>query len=513
MKKTFLIKSVLGGHSSAAYFGQKGQFLASVGIDPGLPVSASAVDKPSGAIMPTRYEAFSGNEVNSAPMWIVTNPKNELVYAYLANGRLISYSNTLGSETNIGTPTSGVGNGMAYYDNYIYLATPTDISRYGPLNGSPSLANTYWTSTLSKTALTNTTYPANRNVTFPNHVLHVHYGKLYILDYKDGIGRVHFIQTTKTTVEGDTDNGSTYNTTFALPSGYLPFDMDSYGSDIGIIAVPIGASSPVIKQGKAMLFLWDTFSPKPYRGIELPDAIATAILTHNGIPHIWSGSIEKGVRLSRYTGGNRIETLLEFSEGTPPPAGAVDALGNRVIWGGWGTKPLTSTGVYARGYVDGRLPSGSLNQIANGFTSGTSPVVSALKFVQEGSVQPIIGWRSATNFGISKSSTSASFGGFSIFQSEIVNVGQPFAVTKVRLPLAEAVAANMSIAPSIYVDDLSSSTELTAIATTDFSGKRNAPINCHVLGEHNFMLQLSFTNTAVLPVLLPIEITIETFKD
>lgn len=516
--KKILINSVLGGQSPSAYFGREDQFLASIGIDPALPVNSGVVDRPGGAIIPTRYETFTGDAASvftGAPMWIETNPKNELVYSYLSSGKLMSYSNTLASETSIGTPTSGAGNGMKYYDNYIYLATPTNVSRYGPLNGSPSITNTYWTGTLGKTALTNTTYPSVRSLTFPNHAMHVHVGKLYFLDFKDGIGRVHFIQTQTTTVEGDTDNGSTYDA-LRLPSGYYPFDIESYGSDLIILCSQLIAGTPIVKQGKAMAFFWDTFSTKPYKGVEIPDALGTALLTHNGVPYIWSGAVEKGVRLSRYVGGNQIETVAELSEGTPPPAGAVDAIGNRISWGGSGTKPYAGAGVYSLGYPSSQLPSKALNMIA-WIAAGSSPIVSSIKYALEGSVQPLVGWRSGSafdNFGINKVSTSTSFAGLSQWVSRIIQVGQPFAVVKVRFLFGFSVEANRVVVPSINVDDYSYNTDLDTINNTTFpNSERNGVINCNVVGKHNFVLNLSFTNTEILPILLPIEITIQIFED
>jgi len=515
MQKKFLIKSILGGQSTGAYFGNGGQFLMSVGIDPELTVATGNLSKPSGAIVPTRFETFSGaydTVFTSAPMWLETTVKNSNVYAYLANGKFFSYSSSLGSETDIGTPTSGAGNGMKYYDNYIYLATPTNISRYGPLDGSASIANTYWTSTLGKSALINTTYPGFSSIVYPNHAMHVHYGKLYILDFKDGVGRVHFIQTTTTTVQGDTDNGSTENA-LRLPSGYYPFDIESYGSDLAIICSPTNTSSPVTKQGKAIMFLWDTYSSKPYRGIELPDSLGTALYTHYGIPYIWTGAIDRGFTVSRYLGGNQVKPFLSFPVGSPPPAGAIDALGGRVSWGG--KSPLnTAASVFSAGYVTAGMSSDALNNTA--VISYSDTVISALKYVTENSKYPIIGWRNsqATNtFGLSKNSTTASFGGSNIFYSESINVGQPFQVKKIRVPLGESVVANMNVTPTVYVDDFSSNTELDVISTTNFSGERNAVINCNVLGKHNFNLGFSFTNTVVLPLLMPIEITIETLAD
>lgn len=524
IKKKYLIKSVLGGIGPSTYFGQEGQFSASVGIDPEVAVS-TGLTKPSGAIIPTRYETFTGDYATvftGAPMWTITNPKNELVYSYLNNGKFFSYSNTLGSETLIGTPTSGAGNGAAYYNNYIYLATPTQIFRYGPLNNSPTLSNALiangelldgWDSG-SDTLLTNTPYPAVSSVTFPNHAMHEHVGKLYICDFVNGVGKIHFIQTNKLTNEGDSNNGSTYNNTFILPFGFYPFDIESYGTDLAIICSQITASAPVTKQGKAVIFLWDTFSTKPYRKIDLPDALGTALFTHNGVPHVWSGAVGNGVTLSRYIGGNQVEPLLNFPNGTPPFAGAVDAAGNRLIWGGATAYVNASAGVYARGYVNPQLPAGALNQIA--VIPNTGTIITSVKYVTEGNSRPIIGWRNnqgVNTFGMSKVSTSASFAGDNIWYSEIISVGQPFQVTKIRFPLGASVTSNMTVVPTVYIDDNSSSTALDNIDTTLYSGKRNAIFHTNVSGQHNFFIGLSFSNTTVLPVLLPIEITVELLKD
>lgn len=515
MKKRYIIQSILGGQSAGAYFGKTGQFFASIGIDPELTVTSSNLGKPTGAIVPTRYETFSGaydTVFTSAPMWIETTVKNDYVYSYLANGKLFRYSSSLGSETEIGTPTSGAGNGMKYYDNYIYLATPTNISRYGPLDGSPSITNTYWSSTLSKSVLINTTYPGFSSITYPNHAMHVHYGKLYFLDFKDGVGRVHFIQTTTTTVQGDTDNGSTENA-LRLPPGYYPFDIESYGSDLIIVCSPTNTASPSIKQGKAMLFFWDCSSSKPYRGIELPDSLGTALYTHYGVPYVWTGAIDRGVTLSRYLGGNQVEPYKSFPVGSPPPAGAIDALGGRISWGG--KSPINSAAcVFSLGYVNTGLPSDALNNTA--VIPYTSTVISSFKYVTENSKYPIIGWRNGqavNTYGLSKNSSTESFATNNAFYFETINVGQPFEVEKIRLPLGDSVTTNMTVVPTVYVDDFSSSTELDTINSTNFNGERNAVLNCNVQGKHNFNLGLFFSNTTVLPVLMPIEITINTLAD
>lgn len=512
---TYKFKSVLGGQSPSTYFGSEGQFLSSIAIDPGESVNSTLI-KPSGMIVPIVHEKFSSTGVDSSPNWIVSVPGNATTYVYLANGKLVSYSGSLGSETSIGTVSSGNGWGAAYYNDYIYLRAGGDISRYGALSGSPTLTNTVWTgATLGSNQSLSSSGGINfRGYNYPLGKFHEHFGKLYFIDFNGSVGKIHFIQTAPT---GGTDLGSTEDA-LTLPVGFLPTSLDSYGADLGIVCITGSTytSGTTIRMDKAVLFLWDTFSSKPYRKVDLPDPLATAIYTHNGVPYIWTGSGNSGMRLSRYIGGNQIETVLHDEGGFPPPAGAVDAVGNRLAWGGVMTFPSAGVGVFAKGYVNPSLPSNALNNIAKISATGTLPVVTCLKFLEQSTVKakPIMGWRTDTPsaFGLDKPSTSATFG--STFYTEMVNVGQPFQVTKLRLPLATGVATNMSVVPTIYVDEASSSTALDTINPTNFpNSERNAVINCNVLGNHNFYIGLAFAGTVSLPILLPIEVTVKLLDD
>jgi hypothetical protein len=388
------IESILGGWSQTQYQGKKETYQSSIAIDPDFPVGTDT--RTSGMICPIVYEKFSGANVTGHPMWIITNIKNELIYAYMSDGKFVSYSSTLGSEASIGTPTAGAGNGAAYYNNYIYLACPADISRYGPLSSSPTLSNTVWTgSTLGTlTAPTNTTYPSLRGVPIPNHPMHVHVDNcLYFGDVSNGQGIINKIKTKKVTAEGDTNDGSAYNA-LDLPFGYWPTDIESYGTDLAILAIK--TSSATVNQGKATLFFWDCVSDSFYRAMNIPDPLATSLLNVNGILYIFSGNAVNGVRISYYMGGDSIKDSVYLEEGTPPFAGSVDCLGNRIVFGGWTTNPAASACVFAYGSKKGDLPE-TLHNIAK--TSGTyntnNQNVTSLKYVQQSSnIKPqlIIGW-------------------------------------------------------------------------------------------------------------------------
>lgn len=515
----FTINSILGGQSPLMYQAAENQFLTSIGIDPDIAVDfGSSKVKTGGMITPTQYSTFSGANISGAPMWIITNPKDTNVYVYASDGKFVSYTNTFGSETLIGTPTSGAGNGGAYYNNYIYLFTPTNVSRYGPLSGTPSISNTFWTATLSKTATTNTTYPSYGSVSYPNHPAHVHVdNKLYFGDMVNGQGVIHYIKTKKTTDEGDTDDGSTYQA-LSLPFGYMPTDIESYGNDLVISAIQ--TNDTAIKQGTAALFFWDTTSPSFYRQVPISEPIIGALLNANGNLYVFSGNRNNGVSVGVYAGGYTIQPLDFFEEGNAPFAGAVDYYDSRVIWGGSTTYPVNSASIFARGYKHPRLPSGAINNIMKTGAASSSPTVSAVRVIQQASgIVPrvIAGWRSGSTYGLDKLDAAATLS--SIFRSQIFNISQPFKIRKMTISLSDAVVSNVSITPKFYVDNESTTYTLAAINNTNYSGNagnityREMEMTSNgggpIGGEQNFYLELAWGGTVHRSIILPIDIWAE----
>lgn len=508
MKQTLTISSVIGGISPSYYAQTEGQYLGGFAIDPNSAVS----DKIGGHISPTAYVAFSGTtKVNSAPMWILTNPKNNLIYSYLANGKLISYSNVLGSETLVGTATSGAGNGGAYYNNYIYLFTPTDASRYGPLNNSPSLTNTVWTgATLgSQTALANTSYLSG----YPNHAAHEHFGSLYFCDFKNGQGLIHRITTKKTTDEGDTNDNSAYNV-LDLPFGFMPTDIESFGEDLIISAVQ--TTDNITKQGPSMLFLWNTIDPAPYRKIPMQDALVTAMLNNNGVIHIFGGTAGVGAKHYSYKGGYSVTLEDSLPLGSAPAAGAVDAIGNRVIWPGITRAGYVTSApaVMAKGYTDPQLPSTALNCIIQSGSSGATSIT-ALKYIwQDSGLTPriILG----SNGSIPALEQTGSGGvNHSVF-AYLFNIGKPFTIRRIRIPLTTAVSSTTSIAARVYCDQPTNPTvyDFSTINQANFDTKWAVALSKDaVRGENHFIVQFTFNGTDGNALALPILIDIDTFDD
>lgn len=372
-RKTIRIESIFDGFMPSALFGQSDQYQVGVGIDPDMPLTDTATDvKAGGVIRPVNYASFSGANVTSYPIAILTTPKDTKIYTVLANGRLISYTSAFGSETLIGTVTGGVAGGAFYYNNYIYIPTTTNVSRYGPLDNNPALADSVWTgATLgSQTALTNTTYPTTLLSTgYLNHhgVSHVD-GAAYFLDYKAGVGMVHKIKTSKTTDEGDTNNGSAYDV-LDLPFNYIPVTIESVGNDM--VVSGSYTTNTTLLQGKAALFFFNPADTTPsfYRIVHLPDAICSALKYVNGTLYGLSGDLNGGYRLFRYVGGDTIETLKIIEEGNPPMQNAISAIANRIVWAADITYPFTASGLYAYGSKSDLFPRGLHHIALSSFTS------------------------------------------------------------------------------------------------------------------------------------------------
>lgn len=530
------IDSFLGGISQSAYYGKPDQFQGAVAIDTDMPMDGGSAGtgffaKSNGVLYPTAYTTFDSTGMDSVPLWLMTHPQtnsgtpdtDDRTYVYCSNGELISYSQglTAASESVEGTATSGAGNGAAYYNDFFYLATPTDISRFGALSGSPTLTNTVWTgSTLgSQSALTNTAYPALRNVALPNHVMHVHVdNKLYVADFASGQGRIHFIRTTSS----GTNDGTTANA-LLLPFDYKPTAIESYGNLLVIGAIQSGntANPTTIRTGRSALFFWDTGLSNNFfeQVIYLPDPFITALLYDNGVLYIWSSQGSTGWRLSVYRGGNQLETLWYSNDGTPAYPGGVDSFGNRVIWGSWtsedtGTSPRAC--IYAYGSKNPMFPK-SINNIASIDTNNDTDMIYSVKYVQQDADNgaPIFGYGRGT------ASSSALYknnfgggGGPSVWKSLVYSIGQPFRLNKLSLNFAEAVATGDTLIPTIYIDEESANTALTTINNTNYASSQRRVVQYpSVYGNHNFHLQLRWTGTGTLPVIPPIIIEGEILRD
>lgn len=545
-KRTIRIESILGGHAPMTHFAAPDQFRSSLAINPSLPITDSRTDSfgiaSSGLLRPVAskaYTGYSGSRVN----WLrgARGTTTIFVYDNVSSAYTITPNGTAATAlSDAGTLSGGEGNGLAYYDNYIYFATATNITRYGPLDGVPGFVPSYWTGTLGKTALTNTAYPTLRLqsgflLKMPNHVMHRHSdGRLYIADVVDNKGTIHFIQTTKTTVEGDTDNGSTYNKV-QVGYGLVPTCLESYGSDLAIALYErSGASSGAGHTSardtttRAKIAFWDTTATNVNKitWVEFPDQIITAMKNLNGILYVFSSSIEtgSGFRVSRFVGGYSFEEVYSSGVGNPPFPSGVDGTSKRLIFGSKTVIPENRGCVYSLG-LENNVSSGLYN-VASA-TGGSSTAVIAVMLpggehldADMGFDTPIYAWdESGGTKGIDYTNNVTDYNDtVQEWWSQMYRIGQPFKITKIRIPLAQAVAANMTVTPKIYTDEGYTVYTLTEINNTNDSGlynivRRSDSAGKPILGQHNFWLELRWTGSALCVVGLPITIEYELIED
>lgn len=540
--QTIRIESILGGHSQLSNYANPDQFRSSLGINPSLPVNddegVEALGS-SGLLRPTPVKELDPGTIKRIPFWIKANPKNNITYVYTNCGSI--YTTTGSTISELGDLNDGgqsLGNGMAYYDNYMYFARETTIARYGPLNGSPTFTDDYWSTTLSKTALTSQAYPSDPTLGFsyPNHVMHRHSdGRLYIADVQDGKGVLHYVQTTKTSVEGDTDAGSKY---LALEFGYglFPTAIESYGDTLVIALVERrdGNYNNGDSYTGAKLAFWDTISNKANFIIwnAISDGFISALKNVNGILYVVSGSFNNyGYRVSRYLGGESLEQIFYSEFGQLPTPGAVDGDGNRLLFGSNTGSPLSRGCIWSYGLQGGQMGVFNVQSVTS---SSAVSVVTAFSLPNNNyflrNVPDLVGWsqQDSTSLGnngidIPQFGVSGSYGNSkTIWWSQVYKIGKKFKITKIRIPVPYGFGTGSSVTPKIYVDDYywsDSTNQLIPIDTTNYPNGafvvnlRSYANGKSIVGEHSFWLELNWTGTGLTTIGFPIEIEYEVYDD
>lgn len=526
--KTFQIKidSVLGGIGAYSDFARKDQFRMSYSIDPDQAYNTDSIA--SGLLRPVAYTKFSGTTITATPMWMTANPKDANVFVYDSAGSVYTFDSgfTPTGLADLNDGGTATGNGLAYYDNYVYAARSTTIARYGPLNGAATWADDYWVTTLSKAALEDTTYPnfTGNSIEMPNHPMYRHSdGKLYFGDVVGNQGAIHYISTTKTTVEGDTDNSSTYNA-LDFPYGYWPTAITGYGTDIAI-ALYEGSTTSTTLQRRAKLSFWDTTNPNTYDkliDVEFPDPIITALLNSNGILYTFSGQIGlRGTRICRFVGGYSFEQVAYIEEAFPPSQGAVDGFLNRVVFGSRITSYVDRAGVDRGGVVFsvGSKKSAISNEIFSIMGCSSADLtasITAMGFFEQagtGVQRMITGWSNGgasggSNNGLDRQNNFST----AYFTSQKYRLGQPFKITKIRFPLVEALGSS-SVIPTVYIDNSVSTTQLTSMNSTTYPNEQTVVMRPNgMTGRHTLQLEIKW-DSASTPLSLPITIEGEFLDD
>lgn len=532
------INNILKGIAPTYYFGEAGTYLGGCAIDPDIKVNGRI----GGAITPSNYEMDSSS-VNGV-MWFETNDVDDNTYYYTKDGDF-GYIDTSGNVSEISELSGSSGNGLAYYNNYYYIAKDTDIARYGPLDGSAVIEDNWWSAQDNLEKLNNKQYATVGEYQIPNHCLYVHPdSQLYVADYQ-GQGTIHRLKmidrmeitgasgtfyvgeqvtggtsSARATIfnvedgvlslaarigefeEGETINGTTDGE--ATVSNYqvgnqpilkemnaltwsfeeYPVAMAALGTSILILSMK---SSEGLNKGSAVMYLWDTFDIQGFYGaINLPYPVATAVKTYNGIPYIWGGDNE-GYSLSRYIGGESLEPFLYIDNGNIPLQGAVAAQHNKILWGSSQTYPEDRGCVWS---WSSRARFSGLHNIAS---AGNQ--VSAIR------PQDLDG-----RLLISSDDGIYTAGGEydSIWRSEMISFGRLFNINEIYIPIAASITGSDKITVTLYYDN-ETVTDVHEI-TSDTYSDNIIKISPKAEGVQNFFIEIKVEAENKIPIIMPISI-------
>lgn len=552
-KKPFEIRieSILGGMSNSLLYAGQDEYGESFAVDPDstyyesfsfISGKETLLNQPMGAISPVKSRNISGLTAG-ATSWIVPPPvlnsspgaSPDYIYVYDSVGSVyVSTSSTaiigLG-DLNDGGDASG--NGAEYYDNYMYFARDTTIARYGPMDGTASFTDDYWSGTLSKTALTNNLYPKGQYAPSdtPNHILKRHSdGRMYIGDVVDNQGVIHYISTTKTTTEGDTDNGSKYNA-LDLPYGYWPTAIESFGDQLVIALCDGNINGRNYFNGqRAKIVFWDTVSDSYNLIIDFqyPDPFISKIMNVNGELYIFSGyaSQELGMRVTKYIGGISFQEVAYYKSSYLPSPGAFAHDLKRIYFGSNYTPvdPTNSEASYGRpainaiGSVIGSM--GGVHSVM-GVNSSMATNITSLSIGESGFWA---GWSGIDVGGISKKGAAVSdniHGEKNVWRSSYFRVGRRFKLNKLKLDFVQQLqdisgnSTSKEVTPSIWVDSGSFVHTLTTINETNYPDiNRSVVIRPeNLVGENGFFLHCEWDTDEPLSIALPIVIEGEYLDD
>jgi len=339
---------------------------------------------------------------------------------------------------------------------------------------------------------------------------------MYIADVVDNRGTLHFVETGKTAIEGDTDISSTYSKV-SVGYGLWPTCIESYGSDLAIAFFEgtTDTAAEGIKQKKAKIAFWDTNSVNINKIIwcEFPDALITSLKNVDGVLYAFSGNQgQKGCRVVRFIGGYSFEQVAYLPQTYPPMPGAVDSVLNELSFGGDSGIKSGYSGAYS---LDSNysLKPGSPKCVM-GF-DGADRRITALEYGKsDESLQKsplILGGQYESNLGqivISGATYSVAS-----WRTQAYRTASTHKIVKIRTPLttgASFVSGEHFIIDA-YIDNNDIAQEIVSYDSS--SGKKKFVTRCGVVGEHNFKIQFNWNTTERTVVALPITINYESIDD
>lgn len=144
-------------------------------------------------------------------------------------------------------------------------------------------------------------------------------------------------------------------------------------------------------------------------------------------------------------------------------------------------------------------------------------VITAVGKAQQGFAAPkfIMGGKGGsggTTYTVDKKGTSYTY---ALWRSEKYKIGENFKITRIKVPLGIAIAANMTIIPVVYFDDEASNAVGTTINSTNYSDSEKMiylssdNFSQGLVGQKNFYIEFQVSGSALCPISFPIKIEVE----
>lgn len=427
-QKYFLVDKFHSGLSDGSKVGITGSFYSGRSLD----------YRTDPDVLKTNYAAtkMSGTVAVGLTTWIT--PVNNDVY-FFGNTGILSYRlGGTGALTILGTVSSSQGQGMEFFNDYVYLGGSAKVARYGPISGTPSLTDPFATfaSVQAETWLP----MAN----FINYIC---------------MGNGRYL----TTYDGST---YTYNQLTLPPNYHVRCITPITGK---FLAIGTYQGSSLNSVGNSKIFLWDGSATTYNDIIEINEGGINAMLFHqnnlyiwagiHGNIYSWNGNLTKLKRIPQIGVGKYIEVYpgaVTVQNGIP-----YFAVSN-------GDSTTVFRGVYSYGQVNKNYTN-SLNfdyPISTGTYQGTAVVVGAVKGISPS--QFYIGWQDgAGTIGVDQISTSLYYTS-SRFETMVFDDKTPYKNKYVKIVKAsfKPLQTGESVAVEYKLDNASS---WTALGTASFA--------------------------------------------
>jgi len=246
----------------------------------------------------------------------------------------------------------------------------------------------------------------------------------------------------------------------------------------------------------------------------------TALKNINGVLYVASGNTSAGgFRVSRFIGGYSFEEVAYSETGAAPYPGAIDGEGTRVLFGSQSDVPTSAPSIYAYNLQKPGLSRGLFNVFRG--TSDANATVSSLIIDKyrggDGNSfrTPLVGWHTITaggSSGIDTADTTLDYSSANqIWWSQTYRIGQPFKITKLRMPLAQTLDTGMTVTPKIYIDSGAGSDTLTPITSASYGTGRQTIVQRpqNLVGDNDFWLEVKWAGASLCTFALPITIEYE----